>query len=107
MKKYIDLSQTSVELPTKALELAERAVTKEPKKRKQRSARQLRAFRYRGEQFMFVNRDKLTLVCTINKTTKTPEPVIEVPNENARKAMRALTKIIQAENILDGLKHIS
>lgn len=108
MKKFLS-PDVNVDIPVKAFAAAEHLATKAPRKQRakettKRAPRPLRAFRYRGEQFMFINHEDLTLVCTVNKQTKKPEPVIEVPNEKAKLAVRALTKILQAETILDSLK---
>lgn len=119
MKKFINLEQTPVEIPGKALAMAERAVNKPPRKRKsiddesveattttkkKRGPRQLRAFRYRGEQFMFINNDDLTLVCTVDKETHSPQPVVRVEPSKAMEAVRALAKVIQAEEVINSLK---
>lgn len=116
MKLFIDPEKVSV--PEKANEMLERRETKKAakltmkeiealpvkKEVKKRDPRPIRAFRYRGQPFMFINHEDLTLVCTVNKDTNKPEPIIEVPKEKASLAVRALTKIIQAESVLDGLK---
>lgn len=74
------------------------------KEKKKRKPRHIRAFRYRGESFVLFNENELTLVCTLDKDSKTPKPIVEVPRAKATEAVRQIVKIIQAEQALDNLK---
>lgn len=75
-----------------------------PKKEvKKRGPRKMQTFHYRGEPFVLINDKDLTIVCTVNQATKTPAPRLTVPRGEAKQAVRALAKIIIAENELNGL----
>lgn len=100
MKRRLKLKTKQEETPI--VNLA-KSVEKAVKPKRTRTPRAFRVFTYRGVRFFLNNRGDRTSISILDDNGQ-PQPMAEVPRNQAKKAAQALAKVALTEKWLDSIE---